>query len=157
MTTLAVNIKFTKAITQFTNYRFSSMCNFNGTPLGVNDLGLFKLTGDTDNTESIDASFTPVLSMYGKLSSKRMRQVYLSFMSTGTLKFIVKDANGKVYSYPFRCAKVGEQQYKRLIITRGIHKVYWDYTIENENGADFSIDLITCMFINRSPGHNDPV
>ncbi|MCK5611056.1 hypothetical protein KAR91_54790, partial [Candidatus Pacearchaeota archaeon] len=36
------------AVTEYSNFDFNSMCEFNGVYLGGNSNGIFQMTGDTD-------------------------------------------------------------------------------------------------------------
>lgn len=155
MPTLNTNLKFQRATTQFTNFPFSSMCNFNGKQLGAGPAGLCEMGGDLDCGVAIDAWFVPVISDWGSSKPKRVRFIYLGYQCNGELTISVTGNNGEAIPYKIPCHAVGAQQRHRVTVSRSTQKRYWDFKVANVNGADFSIDAIDCLFIELSHGHSE--
>ena len=151
MLTLDTNLKISNATTQYTNFDFNSMVNFNGVALAANDQGLFELSGDTDNLVPITAYFEPVTSDIGVIGPKRMRYLYVEAKLNGKLNIniSVDGETAKTYSItnttymPLR---------RRIPITRDLQGTYWLYQFQNVDGADFSIDSASGVFTFRNQG-----
>ena len=144
----AINIKG-KQISQFKNFTFSSMVNFNGVSLGVNNLGLFNLTGDTDNEVKILAELELVMTDMGIKNPKRLRYFYISFESDKDLLLTVTCNESVVKTYTIKANKIGQQR-TRVPIGRDIYGRYWSFNITNPNGTSFAIDAIDVLPIIRN-------
>lgn len=152
MTTLSTNLKFQKATTQFTNFPFNSMCNFNGKQLGAGPAGLCEMGGGTDAGVAISAYFEPVRSDWGMTNPKRVRFMYFGYECDGALTVTITGEDGKNSVATIPCKSAGAQQHCRVTVSRQVHGRYLAFKIGNTNGADFSIDAVDAMFIVRSNG-----
>lgn len=78
MQSVRVNLK-NNAASQYTNFDFNSMINFNGVMLGAGASGIRKLCcSDDDAGTDINGYFTPHLSNLGSPSPKRIRYLYVT-------------------------------------------------------------------------------
>lgn len=154
MQTLNTNLSATRATTQFINYNFNSYANFNGAQLGVKDDGLFRLSGDLDNTDNIDAEVEFATTDFGDSHKKHMRSVLLGYESEGSIKveatesgstdaFITKNLPGLGMGRPVLAKLPGQ---------KNITGRYWSFKVLNVSGSDFQLDSIAVTFIKRS--HN---
>lgn len=154
MAALNTNLKFHKATTQFINYPFNSMCNFNGKQLGAGTSGLNELGGGNDAGAEISAWFEPIMSDWGSANPKRIRFMYFGYECDGPLTVTVSGLEVSPGAYPIPCKTSGEQQRCRVTVSRLAQRRYWTFKLANTLGADFSIDAIDCLFIQKSHGHS---
>lgn len=151
MLTLDTNVKAGSATTQYLNFDFNSMVNFNGKALAANAEGIFELTGDTDNGKAIDAYFEPVTSDIGTIYPKRMRYAYVEMKIQGSLDLVIAVDGGSTQTYRITGTDMKPKRY-RVPISRVLNGTYWLYQFKNVNGVDFSIDSANGVFIFRNHG-----
>lgn len=145
-----------KASTQYQNYPFNSFMRVGGRHYGVADSGLYRLDGDDDAGTPIDAKIRLGLSTLGSRLMKQVPSVYLGYSASGDLllKAVIADsATGQREAHVYRLYADGADTTRegRTKLGKGLSAVYWDFQIENVNGADFDIDNIEFMplVINR--------
>jgi hypothetical protein len=151
MLTLDTNLKAANATTQYTNFNFNSFVNFNGVTLAAGSGGIFSLDGDTDNGVSIDAYFEPVVSDIGVIRAKRMRYLYTELRLHGSLDIEIAVDEGSSQTYRVTDTDMKAKRH-RTTISKALHGTYWLYQFKNVNGADFSIDTASGVFIFRNQG-----
>jgi hypothetical protein len=144
----AINIKGRQP-SQFKNFTFNSMVNFNGVALGVNNHGLFSLTGDKDNTALILAEFETVMTDMGIKNPKRLRYAYIGFESNEDLLLTVTVNENAVKELEIPANKSGQQR-TRVPIGRDIYGRYWSFRISNPTGGRFAIDSVDVLPIIRN-------
>lgn len=144
----AINIKG-KQISQFKNFTFNSMVKFNGAYLGANNLGLFSLTGNTDNTEKILAELELVMTNMGIKNPKRLRYVYIGFESDEDLLLKLTVNESTVKTLTILANKSGQQR-TRVPVGRDVYGCYWSFHISNPRGGRFAIDSIDVLPIIRN-------
>ena len=150
MLTFSTNLAAKSATTQFMNFDFNSLVNFNGRQLATGDGGLYALGGDYDQDEAIDAYFEPVMSDFGISHPKQLRYLYLGFEADGDIEVTVIDDRGRAAAQKVAVSRTG-QQLGRITITRALRGRYWTVRVANIFGSDFSIDSmqIRLMRINH--------
>ena len=151
MLNLDTNLKAGNATTQYLNFEFNSFVNFNGKALAANADGIFSLEGDTDDGVNIDAYFEPVMSDIANPRPKRMRYIYTEFRMTGDLDIIISVDGGDTKTYRVAGASLKAKR-SRTTVSKALHGTYWLYQFRNVNGADFSIDTVSGVFIFRNQG-----
>ena len=137
------------APSQFDNYNFRGLCKFNDLLLGGNEDGLFVLnSGDADVTEKISAHFRTGPTDFGAEEEKRLRRVYLSYRTDGRLKMSVsgddKDGIVQEITPQDKTLKIIHQQAPGGRDIRGKHL---DLTVENVEGADFTINEVKAVLV----------
>jgi hypothetical protein len=125
------------------------MVKFNNSYLGANNLGLFELTGDTDNTEKILAELELVMTDMGIKNPKRLRYFYIGFETTDDLLLTVTVNESTVKTYTIKANK-SNQQRTRVPIGRDIYGRYWSFHISNPTGRHFAIDSMDVLPIIRN-------
>ena len=169
MLTMDTNLKVkepldenTRATTQYTNFNFRGMCNFNGKRYGVNSSGLYRICGDTDNGVDIDAYFEPVVTDFGIDNPKRVRFMYFGYESNGNLLITAQADEQVERTYTVDNSKTGSrdagiaktaQQRHRVPIGRDGSGRYWRFQIANVDGCDFAVDTIQLRLVVRNQGH----
>jgi hypothetical protein len=146
------------ALSQYANYDFNSMCEFNGAYIGANESGIFTLdSGDLDNTSLIEAFFELPTSDFGIENQKRIRSFYIGYETNGELLLTVKDDDDNQRSWLVPVIHLDEKQHTvKVNGSRSGKGRYWMIRIENLAGADFSIDSISVLpiLLNRKPSGN---
>ena len=135
------------AVSQYANWNFNSMTEFNGRYLGANENGIFVLAdGDLDGTSEIPAFFELLTSDWGIENQKRVRSMYVGYETNGRLKFTVKDDDGNDTEYILEANHLDNAQHgAKLPGSRKSKGRYWMLRIDNMNGADFSVDNIRIL------------
>jgi hypothetical protein len=143
MQTVRTNLKI-NASSQYTNFNYNSMCQFNGETLGAGTDGLFKACcGADDNGVKIDAYFMPVMTNLGTLHPKRVWYLYLGYQCTGGLQIeITGDEETTSKPYVVNATSGKGQQYKRIPTNKRHLWTYGQFKISNILGSDFSVDLL---------------
>lgn len=141
----------TRGTTQFINYGFNSFARIGDRYLAANDDGLFDLTGDTDNGEKIQASMELPTSDFGIGGKKRARFFYVGFESDGQLILRTSADQEPSRDYVVKPSKPG-QQGVRVTAGRNQKGRYWQVSVHNRDGADFSIDKLQALFVALSQG-----
>jgi len=139
----------TAAPTQYGNFSFNSMCNFNGKLLGANRSGIFVLeSGDDDNGTDISAFFKVGPTDFGVENEKRLRKIYVGGRLDGRLKLAMS-------------ADEGEEGVRELLSTddslkmvhqdvsggRDIRGRFLSLKVSNVLGSDFTVSNILAVLI----------
>ncbi len=122
------------AATEYRNYRFNGLLEFDGRYYGTNDTGLYELSGTTDDGEDITWSIkTGVMDfLTGKL--KRNPDCYIRFAGGGSvkLKVIVEGDDGERHMHIYNAVlRQGSALHgDRIKIGRRLDAVYWQFELE---------------------------
>jgi len=141
-----------RGVTQYTNFNFNSMVNFNGKVLFASNDGLYECGCSNDSGTDIDAYFEPIISDFGITNPKRIRFVYFGFEANGCLKLTLSADEQIERVFTFEPLKKDQQRF-RLPIDRNGYGRYWMFRISNVKGSDFSIDSIRTLVNSRNEGH----
>ena len=147
--TLALNLRKVFPY-QWENFDFGSLFDFNGTPIGMNEDGLFSLfDADNDAGANINAFFELVKSDYGVQQSKRIRRFFLGLETSGNMviKTTSDDLIERTYLAP--STLTGQKQHRSMAIGGRSDQqgYYWTIRVENQDGCDFSIDSISALIM----------
>ena len=143
---LCLNIEGNQ-LSQWANYNFNSMCEFNGVHLGASEDGVFVLEdGDLDDTAEIEAFFELVTTDFGISNQKRLRAVYLGYEADGDLMMTIEDDEGNERRFSVEPNHLDNKEHTAKInIGRDGKGRHWMFRIDNANGSDFSIDNIEAV------------
>lgn len=132
----------TNAVSRYSNYVFDSFTNFNGNVYGVNDLGLFKLGGKTDNSKDIKSKvLTGSIDISGLGSQTYVRDIFIYHKSDGTLRLNVIANDGKVENY--RLINTSDETISsKLPLSKGRKAIYWQFELTNDDQTNFEIEKI---------------
>lgn len=134
-----------QALSQYTNFPFNSMCRFAGTYLGASDQGIFALSGNTDNGALISAAARVGISDLGTSFIKRVDRVYVGCRADGPLVLRIITDEGATRDY---AVAAPQPQYNNQLhgthvrMGRGVEARYWQFELRNQNGSNFSVDMI---------------
>ncbi len=133
------------AITEYSNFAFNSMCQFNGKYLYAKSDGIYEGGGNNDNGTQIVASYkTGAIDTY-TTEIQRLRDAYLTFRSDGDVQlFSVGDEiNARAY---FITSSVGSTIHERRVkFERGIKDRHFNIGISNVNGSTLEVDSIKVL------------
>lgn len=139
-----------RASTRYTQYPFNSFMRIDGRDYAASDDGVYRLGGDSDSGRPINAHIRLGMSALGSRLAKHVPSVYLGYTTSGDLllKVITADhGNGERRADIYRLHAKGAASPRegRVQVGRGLSAVYWDFVIENVDGADFALDVIEFM------------
>lgn len=135
-----------RGFTTYQDFPFTSFANFNGKQYGASAEGIFELTGNTDDGDPIPAWVRTALFDLESRRDKRMQTMYVGYTSDKRLvaKMITTNGGEKVETwYTMRAIQKAESTREaRIEVGKGLHSVYWGFELHNEDGADFTLDVV---------------
>ena len=136
-------------VTNYSNYNFDQVMDFNGVPYGVKSDGIYELTGDDDDGTDIDAEFLLGFTDFGEYMLKRMDQLYIGYKSDGCVYLLLDIENDENQrSYFLKRGGVDSitgLRNARVTPGRGLKSTYWQLGVRNYQGSDFEIDRIGAL------------
>jgi hypothetical protein len=138
---MVLNIR-NAALTLYDNYDFNSLCRFNGKHFGATKTGIFDLdTGDLDGDDIIDWNFrTGFLDMEQK-TTKKLRQAWLSYKSSGNIMLTVIQPDGTEYEYTLEGIE-NDDTGLRVKFGRGLASKYVALDIKGVDGSTITLDTL---------------
>lgn len=138
----------TNAPSEYRNFAFNSMVEFDGRYYGATDDGIYELdVGDDDEGDDIPAWIRTGLSNLGNGKMKRLPAMYLGYKSDGTLvlKVVTTGERGTKREdwYQLTAQTAGDMREGRIKLGKGLKSVYWAFEIHNKSGSDFELDNVT--------------
>ena len=127
------------ATTQYRDFDFNSLAVFNGQIIGANDSGIFTHSGDKDNGDDIYAYFLPNMTDFGDHRQKRVRKGFVGYQTDGTIRLTVYDDEGSGRAYRLEKIDSSKQHSNMVAFGRDGKGRYWQFKIENMDGADFTV------------------
>lgn len=136
----AINYE-TNAPSRYDSLPANSMCIFNGKTYMACAAGIYEIGADTDAGRPIHASATVAQTNFGSTKNKRIPYVYVGMRSTGAmqLKAIANNQSDRYYALN---AIGGAVRGSRADLGKGLEGQYWQFRVDNVNGADFELDSI---------------
>lgn len=132
----------TGSLTQYANFPFNSFATFNGVYLGASAEGLFTLEGDTDNGAKIPALARVGITDFGTSYLKRVDRCYVGYRTDGNLVLRVYTDEVTQRDYLLRASGKNGLHGNHTRIGRGLRARYWQFEVQNQNGADFELNAI---------------
>jgi hypothetical protein len=137
---MVMNIK-NRALTEYSNYSFNSLCSFNGKSFGATSTAIYELTGDTDTGTLIDWNFrTGYLDLEQKFK-KKLKQAWFSYKTDGDLILTVIQPNGESYEYHLEGIDTTETGV-RVKFGKGIRSKYVALDVKNLDGSTITLDVL---------------
>lgn len=135
-----------RAVTEYDAFDYNSLAWFGGKLYGAGAAGLYRLEGNTDAGQPIQAFVRTAMKRIAGGKAARISDAYLGFRANGELqlKVIVNDNAGRKvgYVYDLVSAPKGASQPGKFDVGRGIKSVYMAFELGNVAGADFAIDVL---------------
>lgn len=129
------------ATTHYTEFPFTRIIRFGTKYYGVRADGLFELTGDTFNGDTIYSSLTTGEAEIGPPTLKRTRRLYMSGRMTGSVQVTVSSAELGSDGHSSVLTLTGARNW-RVPLGRGAQARYLAFNIQNLDGQDFEINEI---------------
>lgn len=132
----------TGALTRYTNFPFNSFAVFNGMYLAASSEGLFMLGGATDNGALISAAARVGMTDFGTSFLKRVDRSYVGYRTDGNL--VIRVYTDEVDSRDYMLQATGRLGLhgNHFRIGKGLRARYWQFEVQNQNGADFTLNSI---------------
>ena len=139
------------ALSQYDNYNFNSMCNFDGMLLGSNEDGLFVLdSGESDDGSLIDAHFKFGSSDLGLDEHKSIRYINIAGRLGGMLQVSVNaDGAGDIKRQLSPERTDLRQMRNRVYMGKDCKGKYLELKVENVQGADFTVNRIDALVVKK--------
>lgn len=143
-----------QAPTRYVNYPFNSFLRLpegtGWTYYGLTDTGLYRLEGEDDAGEDINAHLRFGLSDLGQRTLKQLSSAYLGYTADGDLRLkvvLTNNDDGSREAHTYRLYQKGATSTRdgRVLVGKGLQSVYMDFVIENIDGSDFALDVVEFM------------
>jgi hypothetical protein len=141
------------AVSNYLNYWFNSFTRFNGVDLACDQNGVYSMDTSSTDDSSTSAFKIKAAIKTGRMDTykeriQRLRNLWLNYQTDGDANVITTANQTKVRTYllPYvNVENLDEMIERRVKFERGIKDRYFDFKIENVDGADIEIDKITVM------------
>jgi hypothetical protein len=141
-TTVVLNTRL-KAVTLYDGLHANSFATFNGVTLAATPNGIVALTGDDDMGAVIDASVTSGISDLGLPAMKQVLTAYVGYRSSDEMELTMITDEHHENSYMLLPVQGGVDLHaSRVKFGRGVTGRYWQWKLENRNGAAFDLGHI---------------
>jgi hypothetical protein len=131
-----------QAFTTYSNYQFNDFAKFNDVFLASGPGGLFILAGDTDDGAIINAAVRVGITDFSTSHLKRISRMYVGYRSSGDMTLVVTTDETASRSYALRSTGATGIHGNHVRIGKGIRARYWQFELDNDNGADFELTMM---------------
>lgn len=130
----------------YSNFAFNSFARFKGNTLAASDSGLYTLGGADDAGTKIDAQATLGITDFNTAHEKRVDRIYMGYRCSGEmiLRVTVDETNTRDYLVPANTPVIPGIHGRHVRLGRGITARYWQFSVLNRNGSDFSLNMLEC-------------
>lgn len=136
----------TWAMSRYTEWPITSLAVVDGVLHGTAEDGLYRLEVTDDAGEPINAHITTGQQDYLAEQTKGVNVLYVGAVTDGRLQ-VTTDVAPKglsaFFTYPFEERHAEDFAPQRAKLARGVRSRYWQFTIGNVEGADFTIDTVS--------------
>jgi hypothetical protein len=130
------------ALTLYTNYDFNSFCRFNGKHFGATKTGIYDLdTGTLDDTTEMEWNFRIGYLDLDQRVSKKLRQAWLSYKSSGDIIVTAITPEGDEYEYTLGGIEDDETGL-RVKFGKGLKSKYVAIDVKNVDGSSIVLDVL---------------
>ena len=135
------------AYTSYTNVPFNSVATMpDGRTYAALPDGIYRLEGDDDAGEPIEARIRSGLEAFGTQRMKRLPMMYVGYRTSGdmVLKVVSTSMEGAAREDWYRLERrpADAVRESRVKIGRGLKSAYFGFELVNVDGADFELDSI---------------
>lgn len=138
----------TWAMSYFTAFPVNSLAVLGGVLHGACADGIHRLDAAKDAGTAIRGFVTTGKDDFGDESTKRLRAFYAGATTDGQLDLTVRYApRGTPASVSYKFEERGGEDFapQRAKVGRGMQSRYWQFTVGNVAGADFTIDALSVI------------
>lgn len=149
MTTLyAINLR-TFGLSRYTGLDPVAVVEHDGTTYVASATALKTFSGTQDGTTPITATVQTGQVNFGSMHDKNIPRFFALLSRTGRLLLTATatrfgDAQTEAYKIPHRDDETGLETVQRVKLGRGHRGIWWQFKLQNTNGADFAIKQMTC-------------
>jgi hypothetical protein len=141
--TLALNTVL-RAVTLYDGVLANSYASFNGLTLAATEHGIVALSGDTDLGAAIRASVMSGISDLDSPQLKRVLSGFVGYRASGAMSLTLITDEHHEYVYQLDPRQIAADLHpSRVKLGRGVTGRYWQWALDNRDGADFSLDNFT--------------
>ena len=136
----------TTGVTSYANFPMDSLFTHEGVPYGLTSTGLYRLEGDTDDGEPINAIVATGDLDFGTSRLKNVPRAYLYITQAGqcllkTITSIRGSRHETFYELADRATDGDDDlTYRRVPLGRGVRGEWWRFEVHNVDGSDFDLD-----------------
>lgn len=133
----------TRGTTSYSQFPMESLFVHQGVAYGVAETGLYRLEGDDDDGDPIQAVIASGDIDFGTSKQKNVPRAYLYLTQNGgmILKTITSLQGARHETYYELAQRPTDRQdddtLRRVPLGRGVRGVWWRFEVHNVNGADF--------------------
>lgn len=132
--TITLNTRI-NAASEYTNFGYNSVCEFNGMHLVASEEGIFAIAGDTDNSTKIVSKVKSGITDLDSTEYKRISQFYIhGTMDSGLiLSLTTEDGEERKYQVTQENERV---KVLRYLTGRGVYSRNWQWGLEGRFRVD---------------------
>lgn len=120
---------------RYERYPFNSFSQVDGTYYGANALGIFSLTGDTDNGVQIDTTALSLVTDFELKTKKNVPDCYTYARSNGEMLIdVYADEVLSIEDAPVRTSDATGVQKRRCKLSRKLFASAWQFRVRNQDG-----------------------
>lgn len=138
---LALNTR-TLGLTRYESFALNSFAVVGSRVLAAGVDGIYEITGDADGSSSIEARFTTGHMDFGAKSAMKLVGMFVSYRSGGELEVTLRVDDAHEYVYRLPETRASGVYRNRVKFGRGARGRYFQVSVANADGADFSIDAV---------------
>ena len=138
---LALNTR-TLGLTRYQAFALNSFAVAGGRLLAAGADGIYEITGTADAGAPIAAQLTTGHLDFGAKSAMKIVGLYVSYRSAGELEVTLRIDDADAYIYRLPETRASGVYRNRVKFGRGARGRYFQVSVANEAGADFSIDAM---------------
>lgn len=127
------------ALSNYSNFSFNSVTNFNYTTLLANGSGLYEMGGTTDAGSYINSKMKTAAMNFGTSNQKQVPEVLLGVNNTGKVILVVTTDGQLTSTYQLN-APSAYLDTQRIKIGKGIHGRYWQFELHTLENSEFDLD-----------------
>lgn len=131
-----------QTLTTYTGFAYNSFARVAGKNLAASGAGLFELVGDTDNGVPIDATVTLGVTDFGSSYVKALDRLYVGYRSLVDMALDVRTDDAVTNAYVLPISDQTGLATQRVKVGKGLAGRYWQFTLRNIGGNDFTFDTI---------------
>ena len=145
----------TTGVSRYDNQAFNSFAlHTNRKYLGAMEDGVYELEGSTDDGTPISGLIKSGLMDFGSTLNKRIKDAWFAMATDGQMLLKMTTTDGEGQGKVERWYRVVETpNMYRARMAKGVRAKYWQFQLENIDGADFDVDSIVLHAIPLSRRH----
>jgi len=138
---IAMNTQ-TLTLTTFTEYGYNSFARVFDRNMGANSNGLFELVGNDDNGLPINATIGLPTTDFGSSFVKVLERLFVGYRSQADMVVRITTDGNEAVTYVIPVTSNPGLATQRVKVGKGLAGRYWQITINNLDGTDFTLDTV---------------